>query len=73
MHVAIAINRAGKRPFGIATVNDPALLVEVACAAIREARDRALSESDPELQIVHRHEAERLERTLHALMPELAV
>lgn len=59
------------RGMRIVKVQDRDVLVHAALAAIGEAALRTDAETDPDLALIHQHEARRLFRTLTGLIPEL--
>jgi hypothetical protein len=61
----------GGRGMSIVKLRDRQLLEQAAALAIAEALIRANAEPDPTLALIHVEEAERLRRTLTALVPEL--
>lgn len=70
----IAFSSPGKKPFSVATVEDPELLLTTARLAIRQAEERAASfaESDPVLALLQAAEVHRLRTALEVLVPGLA-
>lgn len=70
----IAFSSPGKKPFSVATVEDPELLLTTARLAIRQAEERAasLAESDPVLALLQAAEVHRLRTALEVLVPGLA-
>jgi hypothetical protein len=70
----IAFSSPGKKPFSVATVEDPELLLTTARLAIRQAEERAasLAESDPVLALLQAAEVDRLRTALEVLVPGLA-
>ena len=65
------VQETGGRGRSIAKVMDRQVLAEVAALAIAAAEARARAEDDPAMALVEHEEAERLRRTLTALIPEL--
>jgi hypothetical protein len=71
--ILLVYEPSGKRPIAVARVENTALLLCVAEAAIAEAEARATlsAEVDKILGEVEREEAKRLDTVLHFLIPEL--
>ena len=69
----IAFSSPGKKPFSVATIEDPVLLLATARLAIRQAEERAESfaESDPVLALLQAAEVNRLRTALEVLVPGL--
>jgi len=70
----IAFTSPGKKPFSVATVEDPELLLIAARLAIRQAEELAASfaDSDPVMALLQAAEVGRLRRALEVLVPGLA-
>jgi hypothetical protein len=70
----IAFSSPGKKPFSVATVEDPELLLITARFAIRQAEEHAASfaESDPVMALLQVAEVNRLRAALEVLVPGLA-
>ena len=64
---------SGSEPVTVARVSSREMLVNVAEAAIREAEDKVLSwsQEDDYLGFLQKEEADRLQRSLKMLIPEL--
>ena len=70
----IAFSSPGKKPFSVATIEDPELLLMAARLAIHQAEERAasLAESEPVLALLQAAEVGRLRTALEVLVPGLA-
>ena len=69
----IAFGSPGKKPFSIATIEDPELLRIAASLAIRQAEERAadVAGSDPVMALLQAAEVQRLRTALEVLVPGL--
>lgn len=71
--VCIIQEGSNGRGMSIVKVQDREVLIHAALVALKEADQRAESEGDPDLILVHTLEAKRLFWTLAGLVPELGL